>query len=198
MGNPASVRTGTIHPGRCKGCYGAVGPTSSRRSIPARRCRSSLNRSRPAAPPSSTTTHPPARSGPAASEAAGEPRNLGGHLSRSKPAQSTQRRSGGLGDGLEGRTPDDEAPAGQIAAADVDSSRSGHRHGNRPGHSSRHHRRTARLRFSNPDFQHLDLWATGGSKHHILWSAARTGVVVSPTGMTARGSEPCRARPGRQ
>ena len=35
----------------------------------------------------------------------------GGIFSRPKPVRRAQRRSGELDDGLEGRTPDDEAPA---------------------------------------------------------------------------------------
>jgi hypothetical protein len=88
MGFPMSARTGTIKCGRCKRLL--VGPTSS------------------------TNLPQTARSDPAASEAAGWPLNMTGFFPRSKPVRRTQRRSDGLGDGLEGLWPDDDAPAAPI------------------------------------------------------------------------------------
>jgi hypothetical protein len=89
MGNPASARTGTIQRGRRKGCWarGRSGQLASSHSGPL------TERAR--------------------WQAAGGPRNPGGHLFRSKTVRRTQRRSGGLQDSLEGRAPDDEAPAKQ-------------------------------------------------------------------------------------
>ena len=91
MGTPASVKPGTIHPGRRERAGRAIDPTRSHRSTPARRPRRPCRKQHEG------------------------PRNPGG-LSRSKPVRRTQRRSGGLDDGLEGRTPDVEAPAARISS----------------------------------------------------------------------------------